>query len=285
MKEKVYIFGTGSTGRRIYDDIKEQFSVIGFLDNDVQKWGGNVENVPIIGDPQKILSTDFDEIIIASLPAMDIIKRQLLELGVPAGKVNTEYVSVNVRARINFIRDYADLYKEKADGYAVAEGGVFQGEFAKEINACFPECKLYLFDTFEGFDSRDTVKEHEEGLSIFDGGHLADTSVDMVLGKLPYREKAVVRAGYFPMTTEGLEDEKFFFVNLDFDLYNPTLEGLRFFYPRLAENGLILIHDYYNPGYGGIKKAISDYEKESGTLRKFPIGDHCSIAILKSLSF
>ena len=256
MKEKIYIFGTGSTGRRIFADIKEHVSVIGFLDNDVQKWGGNIEGVPIIGDPRKILSTDFDEIIIASLPAMDIIKKQLLELGIPAGKVNTEYVSTNVRARINFIRDYADLYRKSADGYAVAEGGVFQGEFAKEINACFPECKLYLFDTFEGFDLRDTVKEHAEGLSVFDGGHLSNTSVDMVLGKLPYRETAVVRAGYFPMTTEGLEDVKFFFVNLDFDLYNP--------------------------GYGGIEKAISDYEKEAGNLRKFPIGDHCSIAILKS---
>ena len=31
MKEKVYIFGTGSTGRRIYDDIKEQLSVIGYF--------------------------------------------------------------------------------------------------------------------------------------------------------------------------------------------------------------------------------------------------------------
>src|ERR1041385_1300392 len=35
----------------------------------------------------------------------------------------------------------------------VAEVGVYKGEFAKRLNQLFPAKKLYLFDTFEGFDS------------------------------------------------------------------------------------------------------------------------------------
>lgn len=46
--------------------------------------------------------------------------------------------------------------------------------------------------------------------------------------------------------------------------------------------GVILIHDYFNPGYLGVSKAVQDYEKEIGvSLYKLPIGDNCSIAILK----
>ena len=34
---------------------------------------------------------------------------------------------------------------------SVAEVGVYKGDFAKYINYFFPDRKLYLFDTFEGF--------------------------------------------------------------------------------------------------------------------------------------
>ena len=44
----------------------------------------------------------------------------------------------------------------------------------------------------------------------------------------------------------------------------------------------MLIHDYFNPGYKGVAEAVKDYEKEIGrSLYKLPIGDHCSIAIVK----
>lgn len=92
-----------------------------------------------------------------------------------------------------------------------------------------------------------------------------------------------IRKGYFPETTKGLESEKFFFVNLDFDLYKPTLDGLRFFYPRLHERGLILIHDFFTQTFYGVSQAVEDFEKEIGyELKKLPIGDRCSIAIIKT---
>ena len=44
-------------------------------------------------------------------------------------------------------------------------------------------------------------------------------------------------------------DEKFAFVSLDLDLYKPTFEGLRFFYPKMIKGGCVLIHDYFTPSY------------------------------------
>lgn len=56
------------------------------------------------------------------------------------------------------------------------------------------------------------------------------------LSKMPNRENIIVKIGRFPETAKGIEDT-FAFVNLDMDLYEPTIGGLRFFYPRMAEGG------------------------------------------------
>ena len=46
---------------------------------------------------------------------------------------------------------------------AVAEVGVFRGEFAQYINAAFPDKKCYLFDTFEGFAQEEAQEEVKKG--------------------------------------------------------------------------------------------------------------------------
>jgi hypothetical protein len=47
---------------------------------------------------------------------------------------------------------------------AVAELGVYRGEFAKLINTLFPTKKLYLFDTFTGFHQKDIDHELSNNL-------------------------------------------------------------------------------------------------------------------------
>ncbi len=111
-------------------------------------------------------------------------------------------------------------------------------------------------------------------------GFFSITSKEIVL--LSFKEKAVVRKEFFSETVKGLENMKYFFVNLDFDLYHPILEGIRYFMSRLVSGGVVLIHDYFNPRYLGVEKAVEDYEKENNIiLHKFPIGDHCSLGIMK----
>ena len=59
-----------------------------------------------------------------------------------------------------------------------------------------------------------------------------DTSVEFVLENIGYRANCIIRKGWFPETTTGLENEKFAFVHLDTDLYKPILAGLKFFGPE-----------------------------------------------------
>ena len=150
---------------------------------------------------------------------------------------------------------------------AVAELGVFRGEFAAAMNALLPERKLFLFDTFEGFDPAEAAPE---GLAA---AH-ENASAEMVLRRLPHAEQAIVRAGLFPETAAGLEDETFALVSLDADLEESTLAGLRWFAPRMADGGYLLLHDWNHPGLPGVCAAVERYETETGQrLRGVPVCD------------
>ena len=71
----------------------------------------------------------------------------------------------------------------------------------------------------------------------------------------------------------------FALVSLDPDLYEPTLEGLRFFYPRLAPGGRILIHDYTSCQFEGVKMAVDEYCRAEG-LFVVPLMDLHGTAVL-----
>lgn len=282
-KSSAYIYGAGNIGRAILYSIRNRYDVRGFIDSDSGKWGTIVDGVPVVGGPEVLHSLSYETIIIAVTTEKDVLRETLINIDVPENKIDTTQVDVYVQSRINFLKNFALLNITEASKYSVAEGGVFQGDFAKIINSSFPNSKLFLFDTFEGFTVEDTEVDSSKGFSDSMPGRFSNTDEETVLKKLDYPERVIIKKGYFPETTKGLESEEFFFVNLDFDLYNPTLEGLRFFYPRLVNRGIILIHDYFTQTFHGVAQALRDYEKEIDyELVKLPIGDHCSIAIIKT---
>ena len=242
MKE-VIVFGGGSGAKQIYNAIKDSCHVVSFVDNNEQRWGDRINGIPIVS-PAEGIRRSIDEIYIGSLTGYNSIKKQLLQMEMPEWKINGDFLSTRVRARENFLVNYARQSDSRfLPEVCVAEGGVYQGEFASEINKNFPERKLFLFDTFEGFDSRDVLLEETDHLSDAKTSHLNDTSIEAVLSKMRNKESIIIKKGWFPETTRGIENTCFGFVNLDFDLYNPTLEGLRFFYPRIVEGGVLLVHD------------------------------------------
>jgi hypothetical protein len=256
--------------------IKKKYEVIGFLDNDKNQWGKTIERHTIY-PPSYIANAEYDIIIIGSTTGYSPITEQLVSMGVERGKINTDYVVVPVKSRIIFLEKLGELFSEKNIEGCVAEGGVFQGEFAKEINRIFPTKKLYLFDTFSGFDERDIDMEKQHQFSKYGAGHLNITSEELVMGKMTHPEMCIIKKGFFPETLKDIS-EHFCFVNLDFDLYQPTLSGIEYFYPRMVKGGVILIHDYFSEGYKGVSDAVKEFNKKND-LNVFPIGDGISIGI------
>ena len=146
---------------------------------------------------------------------------------------------------------------------SIAELGVYRGELASILNKMFSQRMLYLFDTFEGFSANDLSGDAEIEHSQAVVGDFQDTDVNLVIARMPHPEKVVIRKGYFPETTEGLE-ERFALVSLDVDLYRPTLAGLEYFYPRLSPGGCIFVHDYNNRRFKGVRSAVDEFTATTG---------------------
>lgn len=277
---KIVMFGAGASARMLYEKVSQKGEVVAFADNDGRKWGTSLFGIPIC-DPRKcLLDTQYDEIIISAFCGLEDIRRQCLSLGVPPHKIVTSYFAASKESRIMFVKNLSALLNEYEQEADVAEAGVYRGEFAKWMNFYFPKRTLHLFDTFEGFDSRDLAMEREHAFSEEEAGHFCETSVDFVMEQMPYPEQCRIHKGYFPDSASGLEDRKFCFVNLDLDLYLPIYRGLHFFKNKMTSDGIILVHDYYSSGYKGSRAAVDAFLSECGlAIRKYPIGDDASVML------
>ena len=159
----------------------------------------------------------------------------------------------------------------------VAELGVYKGKFAKYINLYFQDRKLYLFDTFEGFDVRDINNEKKEGFSSGEQD-FSNTSVASVLELMPFAENCIPVKGFFPESAKDIHEE-FVFVSIDADLYEPIYMGLKFFYKYLVKGGYIFIHDFNNDNYKGARKAVEQFCNEEN-ISFTPIPDSAGSAII-----
>jgi O-methyltransferase len=164
-----------------------------------------------------------------------------------------------------------EIYENNIGGN-VAELGVFQGDFAQYINQIFPDRKLYLFDTFEGFNEGDVQIEKANKNYVPDEDDFKLTNVDSVLNRMKYRKNCIIKKGYFPETTKDVEDT-FAFVNIDVDLSEPIYNGLCWFYPRLEKGGYIFVHDFNEKVWTGAKVGVKKFAKEYG-VPYFPLSDN-----------
>lgn len=141
----------------------------------------------------------------------------------------------------------------------LAEVGVFKGETAKAIHHIVPDRMLYLFDSFSGLPKQ-VIREDCDGKVRPHTVNFENVNRNDVEKYINGNQNIEIREGIFPDTAKGLEQKVFSFVHLDADLYQSTLDGLIFFYPKLSPGGSILVHDY-NHNWDGVKKAVAEFEK------------------------
>lgn len=135
-------------------------------------------------------------------------------------------------------------------GGDIAELGVGYGASAKLISEYGPERTLHLFDTFDGLPittDRDSSK--------FAPGQFR-SSLEDVQNYLDGRNIRFHK-GLFPNNAEPVKDTRFSFVHLDADLYESTIAGLTFFYPRLLPGGILICHDYLTSA--GVNTAFAEF--------------------------
>jgi len=163
----------------------------------------------------------------------------------------------------------------------IVELGVYKGYTARLIHYYMPERMLHLFDTFEGFTERSVEAEKKNVEFQTSQSHFADTSIDFVKRYISQKNSNVsYYKGYFPESIpSGFTKLRFALVHLDADLYEPTFEGLNFFYPLMSPKSMIIVHDYN--AWPGARKAVDDFFADKDEL-PIPMPDKSgSVLIVK----
>ena len=148
------------------------------------------------------------------------------------------------------------------------ECGVWKGHSAWIISSILYKNnftgEFHIFDSFEGGLSgkadkdknlryeltEDNIKEEKNMFSS------TENQVKLCLKSFQFVN---LYKGWIPDRFNEVEDKIFSFVHIDVDLYEPTLDSLNNFYPKLAQDGVIVCDDYGNTQFPGAKKAVDEF--------------------------
>lgn len=131
-----------------------------------------------------------------------------------------------------------------------------------------PEKTLWLYDSFAGLPER-TRDDASVAGDAFKAGELFVTKREVVerFKKAGLRVPRI-RKGFFEELDSSAESkdlpERISFAFLDGDLYQSIKTSLALVTPRMAEGGVILVHDYNNPQLPGVTKAVDEWAKTYG---------------------
>ncbi|MGA7143379.1 MAG: nucleoside-diphosphate sugar epimerase/dehydratase [Desulfobacterales bacterium] len=175
--KRLLIIGAGNGGEKIYREIHNnanlQFTVIGFLDDDLAKVGKKIHGIPVLGrinDIKRIAKlVNADEALIAIPSATSSEMRNILahckECGIQFKTIPGMGELINGKVTVNTIRevDYRDLlgremikldedkigsYIKKARVMVTGAGGSIGSELCRQICRFKPEC-IVLFERAE----------------------------------------------------------------------------------------------------------------------------------------
>jgi len=139
----------------------------------------------------------------------------------------------------------------------VAELGVYRGGTALLLGLTKGERQLHLFDTFGAHGGMPRVRPEIDRHKAGDFKEAQFEDVKRLLSEVPATH---FYPGFFPDSTESVPSGmRFSFVHLDVDIYQSTLDGLRYFYPRLSGGGMLVSHDYQFRQCPGVKKAFDEF--------------------------
>ncbi len=280
--KRAIIFGAGQAGRMVRKWLKAGVQLVAYADNDVNKQKAGFDGLPVY-NARRAVDENVDVIIIATLneEAVLAIRKVLFELGYDGETQDLKQHKYNYDLRLAEVRLVIEEIKKRDLEGDIAELGVYQGDLAVQLNSQFPDRTLHLFDTFNGFDLRDMEVEEEQNPGIKQFQDFSGTSLEEVRARLPHPDRVLFYPGFFPDTLPNYELD-FALVSLDVDLYQPTYEGLSYFYPRMVKGGVIIIDDYNSMQYEGVKQAVDSYCEEM-EIMVLPLVDiHGACVIVKN---
>lgn len=158
---------------------------------------------------------------------------------------------------------YSLMERGRDLGGEIAEVGVADGASALILAEMKGNKELHLFDTFEGLSEYKTQTKHD--LSMY------NISMDKINRLFSGYKSTFIHKGIFPKDTgDSIGNKRFSLVHLDVNLYQSAKDSLEFFWPRMVEEGAIILHDYNyqrdSKEPTATKKAVDEFCKKKKIL-------------------
>jgi len=139
--------------------------------------------------------------------------------------------------------------------------------------------EFHVYDSFEGLPPKVHADQNAAGVD-FKAGELL-VSKKQFLREFQRAKLAppVTHKGWFDQLKPNDVPDDIAFAFLDGDFYDSILASLKLVWPKLAENAVILVHDYKRETLPGVERAINDFMQG----KRYHLQHEQNIAILKAL--
>lgn len=158
---------------------------------------------------------------------------------------------------------FQGLSVQNKDELTIAEVGVYKGGTSRFMCDCAfsltDKFHLHGFDTFDGHHSQD-ISEVDAHHKM---GYFSDTNISEVARTIGYTGAVSLWHGRFQDKCHEISEQKFDFIHLDVDIYEPTLFALVFFSTRLNPGALIVVDDYGVKTCPGVQLAVDEFITEN----------------------
>ncbi len=148
----------------------------------------------------------------------------------------------------------------------IIEVGSYKGGGALHLSNSAPQRAIFVCDSFEGFDSLHKDLDENFSMSMF-----KDTREESVRALFTARQrKAVVVKGFFPASCQNIDMGRISFAHIDVDIYQATLDTLRFLSPLMMPQSFMILDDFRRRAKG-VDQALSEFIAHDKMWRLMPL--------------
>ncbi len=174
------------------------------------------------------------------------------------------------------------LLKKNYENFA--ECGCWKGHSSYGISILLEQYKFnkkfFIFDSFEGGLSNKTKNDVNMKRYIQNKDEIMKqknyfySKFEDVKDLMQPFNFVKIYKGWVPDVFKEIKEEKFSFVHIDLDLYDPTLKSIEFFFNKLTYGGIIICDDYNSSDFPGAKLAIDNFikDKKFSLFYEVPLG-------------
>lgn len=128
--------------------------------------------------------------------------------------------------------------------------------FCMNVFANDKKSKFYLYDSWEAMREKELVSNLERrNIGMYN--HL---DINNTKKNLDEFDNVIFNKGFIPESLEiSTNPKSISWLHIDLNASMPTLESLKFFYPKIEKNGVMLFDDYGSVGYEDTRDVIENF--------------------------